>query len=346
MTGALPEPAPPAAPDRPRVSVIIPFRNEEATIPLVLDSLALQEAPFPFEVIFADGCSTDGSAAVIRAHPLNRRADVRLLPLPPENHGMNVGRNMGAKAARGDLLVFMQADVRIRDAAALAKTVRALGEPGVVGTTFVGLGAGDDFARYDFWGRVFLARYQGLRCECDFDTKFNGVRREVFERIGGFDDVHFPYGGEDFDFRVRLVREGRIAETGVEVEHLHGFGKRHTWQGLLRKYARNAECMGATTPVYLRHLDQEPGYLRTFAARLLLCACCIACAVPPAWPWAPLGVLAFSLAWSAPVYRHVRGARLAAVPLFSLAVMGVFAFYYLRGWLTGRTRVKLGGPAR
>jgi glycosyltransferase involved in cell wall biosynthesis len=327
-----------------RASVIVPFKNEEATIPLVLDSLARQAVDFPYEVIFADGCSTDRSVEVIRAHPLKVKADVRVLPLPPENHGMNVGRNMGAAAARAPLLVFMQADVRILDPDALAKTVRLLDEPGVVGTTFVGLGAGADFRRYDFWGQVFLARYQGLRCEHDFDTKFNGVRRDVFERIGGFDDRRFPYGGEDFDFRVRLAREGRIVGTGVEVEHLHGFGKRHTWQGLLRKYARNAECMGATTPVYLAHRDQEPGYLTTLASRLALCACCIAAPLPWAWPWAALGVLAFSLAWSAPAYRHVRSPRLAAVPFLSIAAMYVFTVYYLRGLAGGRVRVKIENP--
>lgn len=336
----------PALPPAPalRVSVIIPFKNEEATIPLVLDSLARQVVDFPYEVIFADGCSTDRSVEVIRAHPLNAKADVRVLPLPPENHGMNVGRNMGAAAARAPLLVFMQADIRIRDPGALAKTVRLLEQPGVVGTTFVGLGAGEDFREYDFWGQVFLARYQGLRCENDFDTKFNGVRRDVFERIGGFDDRRFPYGGEDFDFRVRLARAGHIAATGVEVEHLHGFGKRHTWQGLLRKYARNAECMGATTSVYLAHRDQEPGYLRTFAMRLLLCACCIAAPLPWIWPWPAAGVLAISIVWSAAACRLVRSPRIVVLPLFGIAAMYVFTVYYLRGLIAGRTQVKIENP--
>jgi len=308
----------------------------------VLDSLARQVVDFPYEVIFADGCSTDRSVDVIRAHPLHAKADVRVLPLPPENHGMNVGRNMGAAAARGSLLVFMQADIRIRDPQALARTVRLLDEPGVVGTTFVGLGAGEDFRSYDFWGKVFLARYQGLRCENDFDTKFNGVRRDVFERIGGFDDRRFPYGGEDFDYYVRLAREGRIEATGVEVEHLHAFGKRHTWTGLLRKYARNAECMGATTPVYLAHLDREPGYLRAFALRVTLCTCCVVALLPWTWPWAAAGVLAFSLAWSEAAYRHIRSLRLVVVPLFSLVAMYVFTAYYLRGLISGRTQVKIG----
>lgn len=335
----------PNDPPAPRVSIVIPFRNEAPTLPVVLESLVRQKTDFPFEVIFADGGSTDRSVDVIRAHPMNRVADVRILSLPPERAGMNHGRNDGARAARAPLLVFMQADVRIRDPDALTKSVRRLEEPGVVGTTFVGLGAGEDFRSYDFWGQVFLARYQSLRCERDFDTKFNGVRRDVFEKIGGFDEVRFPFGGEDFDFRVRLSREGRIAETGVEVEHLHGFGKRHTWLALLRKYARNAECMGATTPVYLAHLDHEPGYLRTLAARLALVAACMAAPLPWAWPWAPLAVLAFSVAWTAPIYRHVRSPRLVVVPLFGLAVMYVFTIYYLRGLIAGRVRVTLGPSA-
>jgi glycosyltransferase involved in cell wall biosynthesis len=323
------------------VSIVIPFRNEESTLPLVLESLAIQKVDARFEVILADGCSTDRSVEVIRAHRLNEIADVRILPLPPERSGMNHARNEGARAARAPLLVFMQADVRIRDPDALAKTIRQLEEPGVVGTNFIGLGAGANFAAYDFWGKVFLARYQGLRCERDFDTKFNGVRRDVFERIGGFDERRFPFGGEDFDFRIRLEREGAIAETGVEVEHLHGFGKRHTWPALLRKYARNAECMGATTPVYLANLGREPGYLRTLTARLALCAACLASFAPAAWPWAPLAVLGFALVWSRHAWFEIRDIRLAFVPLFAFAAMFVFAYYYLRGLILGKTQVKL-----
>jgi hypothetical protein len=102
--------------------------------------------------------------------------------------------------------------------------------------------------------------------------------------------------------------------------------------------------MGATTPVYLAHRDQEPGYLTTLASRLALCACCIAAPLPWVWPWAALGVLAFSLAWSAPAYRHVRSPRLAAVPFFSIAAMYVFTVYYLRGLVGGRVRVRIENP--
>ncbi len=326
---------------QPEVSIVIPFRNEETTLPIVLDSLARQSGIERAEVLLVDGGSTDRSVEVIRAHPLGRRAEVRVLRSAPGREGMNHARNDGARAARAPRLLFMQADVRIHDPDAFAKTLRLLDEPGVVGTTFTGLGAGEDFDRYDFWGQVFLARYQRQRCERDFDTKFNGVRRDAFERIGGFDEVRFPYGGEDFDFRVRLLREGRLADTGVEVEHLHGWGRRHTPWGLLRKYARNAECMGATIPVYLRHLRHEPAYPRWFVARLVLSAACLASPWPGAWPWAPLAVLAFALAWAAPVFREIRRLRAVVVLPFAIAVMYVFTLFHLRGWIRGRTQVRL-----
>lgn len=325
----------------PALSIIIPFRNEETTLPLVLDSLAAQRSAPPFELILVDGHSSDRSVEVIRSHPLSRLADVRILTSAPNREGMNHARNDGARAARAHILLFMQADVRIRDPDALLKVLRAFDDPQVVATTFTGLGAGDAFARYDFWGRVFLARYQRLRCEHDLDTKFNGVRRSVFERMGGFDEIRFPFGGEDFDFRVRLAREGRIVDTGVEIEHLHGFGRRHTPLGLLRKYARNAECMGATVPVYLHNLRHEPGYLHHFSLRTLLCAACIASLIPPTWPWSPLAVALFAGAWSLPIWREVREWRLVLIPPFAMAAMYVFTVYYLRGLVAGRTRVRL-----
>jgi glycosyltransferase involved in cell wall biosynthesis len=323
------------------VSVIVPLRNEETTVRWLLDSLERQQTSFPWEVIFVDGGSTDHTCEVITQHPLARRIPVRILHSPPDRLGMNHARNDGAKAARGSILLFTQADIHIEDPHALETTVRCFEDPEVVATTFTGLGAGRAFADYDFWGQVFMARYQRLRCFHDLDTKFNAVRRSVFERVGGFDEQRFPFGGEDFDFRVRLAHEGRIADTGIEVEHLHGYGRRHRPWAMLRKYARNAECMGATVPVYLRNLDHEPGYLRDFMLRNLLALAAIGSLHPATWPWTLLVVGAFSVAWSWPIYREVRSWKLIWIPGFAFLAMYVFALYYLRGWILGRTCVRL-----
>jgi 4,4'-diaponeurosporenoate glycosyltransferase len=90
----------------PTVSVIVPARNEEARLPRLLDSLADQEHP-PLEVLVVDDGSTDGTAAVAsrRGVPV-----VDAGPPPGRWLGKPWACHVGARAARGDLLVFLDAD--------------------------------------------------------------------------------------------------------------------------------------------------------------------------------------------------------------------------------------------
>ena len=92
-----------------RVSVIIPARNEEATLPLLLSDLMAQSFP-PHEIIVVDDDSQDSTAQIARAFP------VRLLSITEKPAGW-VGKNwacqVGADAASGDSLLFLDADVRL-----------------------------------------------------------------------------------------------------------------------------------------------------------------------------------------------------------------------------------------
>ncbi len=324
----------------PLISVIVPFKNEEATLPLLLDSLAIQKTDFPWEVIFPDGCSTDRSVEIIKTHPLASMVPVTVQPLPPENHGMTVARNAAARIAKGKYLLFMQADVRIKDPHAMTKTRQALETPGVVCSTFTELNADAEFHTYDFWGQVFHARYVGCRTPNAFDTKFNAVPREVFDKMKGFDEERYAWGGEDFDFLVRLRPFGALKDTEVEVEHIHGFKKRFSAMGTLQKYCRNSECMGVTTKDYWRNRAMVPWFPKFLAMQLFVCATAIATFVPPLWPWPFLLLLAMGLWWNKAAFKHVRNWRLIYLPFYGLAGMYFFTFYFLRGLIFGRSLYK------
>ena len=84
----------------PHLSVIIPSLNEIAYLPQLLDALAMQTR-LPDEIILADAGSKDGTAELAQSR------GVRVV-----HGGMPaVGRNAGARAAKGDLLLFLDADV-------------------------------------------------------------------------------------------------------------------------------------------------------------------------------------------------------------------------------------------
>jgi glycosyltransferase involved in cell wall biosynthesis len=86
----------------PRISVIIPYFNAAAFIDAALASVRAQ-SPAPHEIIVVDDGSTDGIAWRARAW-----ADVRLLQ--QENKGPAAAKNTGVRAAKGDIIAFLDAD--------------------------------------------------------------------------------------------------------------------------------------------------------------------------------------------------------------------------------------------
>jgi dolichol-phosphate mannosyltransferase len=91
------------------VSVVVPARDEQARLPACLDALAAE--PDGYEVIVVDDESTDATAAIADA------AGVRLVrgsPLPDGWAGKAWALQQGLDAARGELVVFLDADARVR----------------------------------------------------------------------------------------------------------------------------------------------------------------------------------------------------------------------------------------
>ena len=93
----------------PHVSVVIPARNEERTLPLLLGDLANQTVT-PLEILVANDASEDATAEVARSFGAN----VLTLPEKPANWvGKSWACQKGAEAAAGDVLMFLDADVRL-----------------------------------------------------------------------------------------------------------------------------------------------------------------------------------------------------------------------------------------
>lgn len=120
--------ASPKHPGRPSVSVVIPARNEERSLPALLASLQVQTIAVD-EVIVVDDQSEDGTATIARDHG----ATVITPSTRPESWlGKPWAVQTGAAAAGGDVLLFLDADVRLEpDAlAVLLSAFKRLGAEG------------------------------------------------------------------------------------------------------------------------------------------------------------------------------------------------------------------------
>jgi glycosyltransferase involved in cell wall biosynthesis len=179
-----------------RATVIVPAFNAAATIGRTLDALARQSGAGEFETIVVDDGSTDDTVAIARAAP-----GVRVLT--QRQGGAAAARNRGAAEASGEVLAFTDSDC-MPTPGWLAAGLRALADADVVQgrvTPPPGVALGP------FDRSLWIERETGL-----WETANLLVRRELFERVGGFEGWLEHGGGrpmaEDTWFGWRARRAG------------------------------------------------------------------------------------------------------------------------------------------
>jgi glycosyltransferase involved in cell wall biosynthesis len=194
----------------PRLSFIIPVRDDAGRLRRCLDSIAAQRAAAPIEIVVADNGSADASADVARA------AGATVLVLP----GLAVAqlRNRAAAAARGDLLAFVDADHELTDgwiAAALA----TLDDPHVAAA-----GAEYDAPTDGTWVQRMYdrlrAHHPGVTAVDWLPSGNLVVRRETFASIGGFDERLESCEDVDLCRRIREDGGALLSVAGLRSTHV------------------------------------------------------------------------------------------------------------------------------
>ena len=178
------------------ISFVVPAYNEEQTLPACLERLtaAATRRGRPFETIVVDDASTDRTAEVARAR------GTRVIAVACRQ--IAATRNAGARAARGDVLVFVDADTRVGEDA-LRGVVRAIEGGAVGGGARVSFDDVPGPARIAL--RAFIALYHGLGLAAGC---FLFARRAAFEAAGGFDERYFA--SEEVRLSRALRRLGRF----------------------------------------------------------------------------------------------------------------------------------------
>ncbi|HEV2914800.1 MAG TPA: glycosyltransferase family A protein [Pyrinomonadaceae bacterium] len=200
----------------PYISVIIPVHNGDAHIKECLSALPVGGQGY--EVIVVDDASTDESAGVAR------RYGARLLQLE-SRCGPAAARNYGARQARGEVLLFVDADVRVRP----DTLARAAGHFRLKPELAALFGSYDDAPA----SKHFVSQYKNLfhhfvhqQARQQAETFWAGcgaVRRDVFLRLGGFDAKRYREPSiEDVELGYRLRREGCgiLLDKQLQVQHL------------------------------------------------------------------------------------------------------------------------------
>ncbi len=192
----------------PALSVVIPAYNAADDLSRCLQRL-IRHAPPSCEIIVADDCSTDRTAEIAEIYGVRYcRTENRAGPA--------LARNLGAHEARGEWILFIDADVLLHPGA----VSRAFGHIGQDASIIALFGSYDD--RPEAFGLVSRFRnllhhhvHQSGRFERErrpattFWTGCGLIRRDIFLKFGGFDHERFERPAiEDIELGYRLTAAG------------------------------------------------------------------------------------------------------------------------------------------
>jgi GT2 family glycosyltransferase len=244
----------------PRASVVILNYNGRRWLPACFDALTAQRGAPPFEIVFADNGSSDGSAAFVRERwPAARVVETG------GNLGFAAGNNAAAKAASGEWLVFLNNDTAPEpgwlarlfaeaDAnpayALVTSRIVFMDDPSIVDS------AGDGYFRA---GGAFKHGY-GARVDAfEASREVFGacgaafmIRRDAFDRLAGFDERFFMnFEDVDLSYRARL--------SGLRVWYAASAVVRHAGSGSIGTMSDAAVYYGQRNLEWVWIRNTPPG---------------------------------------------------------------------------------------
>lgn len=182
----------------PRFTLVVPAYNEEACLPALLDSVDVARARYhrghdAVQVVVADNASTDATAEIAR-----RRG---CYVVREGKRVIGAARNAGARAARGEILAFIDADSRVHP-----ETFNAV-ERAIDSGKFVGGATGVRLERMSLGIAATVAAMLPMVWLTGMDTGVVFCRRRDFEAVGGYTEERLF--AEDVKFLLDLRRHGR-----------------------------------------------------------------------------------------------------------------------------------------
>ena len=187
------------------ISIITPIINERENIRPFLDHLNTIQGDF--ELILIDGGSSDGTITEVNKY---RDRFIRELKLLKTSQGRGKQMNKGADSAKGDILLFLHVDCTIE------KDSIIVIEKEIKEHKIIGGGMIQSFSQPDFFLQ-FISHYGNVRTR--MTKMFFGdfgifVRRDIFKKIGGYDDIIYL---EDVEFCKKAKKYGKLKQIDKKI---------------------------------------------------------------------------------------------------------------------------------
>lgn len=241
--------------DEPAISVVIATHGRASRLPKLVRALAAQDLASPYEVIFVDDASSDDTPEQLGRLSTESSVPIRSIRLE-QNAGPATARNRGWRAARAPLVAFTDDDCTPQPG-----WLRALADELSDGEFVQGRTLPDPTqtsAMNAFSRSMSVGGENGFYETCNI-----GYRKDLLERLGGFDEGFPRAAGEDTDLAYRAIEAGarfRFADDAlvfhdiVEQDAAAYLRNKLRWTGVVRTVRKNPQLRRVFLrgPVWLR----------------------------------------------------------------------------------------------
>jgi len=207
--------------NKPEISIIIPVLDEQSIIREALGRIRGSALNVRHEVIVVDGSADAGTLKTIRSSAVRKVSS-------PKGRARQM--NTGAKASRGDILLFLHADTELPPGGIQA-IENAMKDTGIAGGAFL---FGVKSGRAVFRLMETLVNLRNSITRIPYGDQAIFIRRDVFEKLGGFSDMPIM---EDIDLMLRMKMAGH--EIVFIPEKVQTSPRRWEREGILYSTIRN-----------------------------------------------------------------------------------------------------------
>ena len=187
------------------ISVITPVLNESENIKPFIEHL--KSLSGTFELILVDGGSTDATINEIKK---NKKIFQKKLTVVKTNQGRGNQMNKGASVANGEIFLFLHIDCKIE------KDTIPIIEKEIEDNNIIGGGLYQEFLESDDFLKLAsnFGNFRSRITQIFFGDCGIFVRKDIFEKAGGYDDISFL---EDVEFCKKVKKFGKLKQFNCKI---------------------------------------------------------------------------------------------------------------------------------
>jgi glycosyltransferase involved in cell wall biosynthesis len=193
-----------------KVSIIIPTYNEAHVLTNCLNSLMKQDIS-GFEIIVVDDGSTDGTVSILKQFSTDHK---NIIFLKQDHKGAGSARNLGAKEAKGEILVFVDADMTF-EKDFVTNLIKPIESKDIVGTFSkdeLVLNWNNIWAKCWNWNANLPDKHRLPVNYPDQQKVFRAIKRTEFLKVGGFTPGGYT---DDWSLSEKLNTQATSASNAV-----------------------------------------------------------------------------------------------------------------------------------